>query len=146
VDQQVGVELLGVLLPGHVAERQVHGALQHAVGADRGDRLLGGVVPGALGVVAEQVALEAVADRGDGPAREQRHRPAHLVDQVVHQRAHVPLGARRRQVPLVVPDGVHPRAELPDRPLVQLPHVVAHHALPVALVPTWSRGAPPPGC
>ena len=62
--------------------------------------------PAAERIVAEQVAVEAVADLGDRHALEQRPGPAVLADDVVDEGPDVPLGARRRQVPLIGADAV----------------------------------------
>src|SRR5581483_11401232 len=65
VDDVVGGQLAEVDLAGEVAERQVHRA---AEGVGRGGVEAGGgrLLPGGLGILAEDVALEAVADLGHG--------------------------------------------------------------------------------
>ena len=51
---------------------------------------------------AELIAVEAVADVGHGRTIDERGHPQLLDGHVVHQRAHVPVGAGRRVVPLPV--------------------------------------------
>ena len=106
VDEVVGAELADVLGRVLVAVRQVHGVEAGEQLVDGGDRIRRCVVTDCPRVVTEEVAVEAVADLGDRHALQQRPRPAVLADDVVDERPHVPLGARRRQVPLIVADTV----------------------------------------
>ena len=69
VDEVVGGELVDVLGGILVAVREVHGVDAVELAVDGGDRLRRRVAAGRLRVVAEQVAVEAVADLGDRHAR-----------------------------------------------------------------------------
>ena len=71
---------------------------------DDADRLDGGRRRGAAWVLAEEVAVEAGADVGDGAAAHQGSGPEVLADDVVDEVTHRPVAARGRQVPLVVRD------------------------------------------
>ena len=116
---QLGEVLRHVL----VAVRQVHlPAGRPELGGRRG-RLGGGLAGHRDRVVTEQVAVELIADLGDGPADQQRCGPAVLPDDVVDELSHVPIRARRRVVPPIPSDGGNPLHEPLDRPSMQLDRV-----------------------
>ena len=103
----VGDKLADVLVHVLVSVREMHRpAARHAsVGRCEG---AAGRSSGSRGrFVAEQVALELVADLGDGLALEQGRRPQALAHDVVHESPDIPFLTRRRQLPLVRTDRRH---------------------------------------
>src|SRR5918997_2289142 len=144
VDDVVGGELVGVLVGRGVAERKVgHDAGDDAAGGGG----LGGVAGGSGAgerIVAQQVALEPVADVLDGRPVHHRHGPQVLVHEVVHEGAHVPVRAGRRPRPDVVRvsfEGVEPGDEALDAPPVQVGHV--HGRRPPRVTPAAPGGTRP---
>ena len=123
MDQVVGGELHDVLLGALLAVRQVHDTAMGQVLRDarRGGGRRG--APRGHGVVADQVAVEPVADVGDGRADEERRRPQILADHVVDQVAHRPVPAGRGQLPRVDGDGLEPRDPDVDGALVEIESV-----------------------
>src|SRR3954451_12249089 len=79
-----------------------------------------GLLPGALRIVSQEVAVVPVADLLDRLPGEERDDPLVLADHVVHEVADVPVGARRRVRPLVVSDRLDPAAELLDGAAIDL--------------------------
>ena len=141
VDQVVGAQLADVLGGVLVAVREVNlvDAGEQLVDSGRG---IGCCVPaGSEWIVAEQVAVEAVTDLGDRHALQQRPGPAILPDDVVDEGTHVPLGARRRQRPLIGADAVEVSLPGLHRPLVQ--RVQVHRHLPSSQGCQRSPSQPP---
>src|SRR5690242_11474445 len=137
VDEVVADELAQVLLARDVPEREVDGPLQHAGRLERGERAGHRVVPRALRIVTELVALVAVADLLDGLALREMRRPPVLVHEMVHEHAHVPVRARRRTAPLVVANGGHAPSELVSAPLLVLEEI--RHARRLRPVPARGK-------
>ena len=102
VHEVVGGELQRVLRPGAVAERQVHGEV-HGAGSQRTVRR----AMAAASSKAPTGSAPSVSPSNRSPTsstvrpREQLRRPPLLVDEVVHQSAHVPARQDRRCVPAV---------------------------------------------
>jgi len=81
--------------------------LEIAESFHRRARILSGVVPRTDRIVPKVVSVEGITYLFDRLPFEQGRDPKLLVHQVLHERAHVPLCARRRHVPLVLPDLVN---------------------------------------
>ena len=126
---EVGGQLHDVLLPGGVAEGQVHGPLEgcrlrhyrvcliHRGGQQSRPR---------RSVVAHEVALEPVADLLDRQAFEHRWHPALLVQQVMDQGSHIPLRAGSVDMPLFRAHGRDQRCEPSPAAAVQFDEVICH--------------------
>ena len=108
----------------------MHRAVRGTRLAEGRDRLLAGLSTLPPGAAAEEVAVEAVADLGDGLPGHQRRRPAVLADDVVDQVADGPVGAEGvGPVPRVLGDGADALQEQLDRAGVQAQHIgVVGHA------------------
>ncbi len=117
VHEVVRGQLERVLRARRVAEGEVDVAVRRLV--DGGQRRGVGLLERPERVVAELIAREAVADVRDRRTGQERWRPQLLLDDVAHQRAHVPAGARRRRVPAVT-DAARPGRELVGAQAVEL--------------------------
>jgi hypothetical protein len=98
-----------------------HIRLGRAHPVDRG--FLGGG-PCSRRIIAEPVALVAVAHLLEGRAPHEIGHPQRFVDEVVEQRTHVPLGARGGVRPLARPDAPDVTIGLLERRHVPFVHVV----------------------
>ena len=101
---EIGGQLHHVLPSGDIAEREVHGAIEHSRRSDMGVSLFdrgSQLCRPSRRVLAHQVAFEAVTDLGDRLAVDQWGHPSLLVEQVMHEHPHVPFAARGAVVPLM---------------------------------------------
>src|SRR6266498_1680007 len=82
--------------------------------------------PRPLRIAPQEVALEPVSHLLDRLAVKDGRHPYHLVDEVVHEVVYVPLGARSRCIPLIVPNRMHPATKGIAGPAEQFSDVLGH--------------------
>ena len=146
MDHQVGEHLHRVLLAWDVTEGHVDRPFHGPAGLNGLGRFLRRRVPRLLGIIAEEIPVQRAAHLGDGLARQEGGHPPALRHQVIDEHAHVPIGAGRGPVPLVVANGPHLLTERVQRPLVKLPDV-GHSLAPSSLYrkdPVLAPGAVDP--
>jgi hypothetical protein len=100
---------------GEVAEGEVNGRLDGGQPTDGSDSFVMCRSPCRLGIVAELIAVEPVADLLDRCSTQQRRNPQVLDGDMVDQGADVPFCAWSVQRPLISADLGDPAVELPTR-------------------------------